>query len=126
MEVGDRVARHMTRHLSVSFVLLFLMPLLASCIVGSHPAGIASSSSPISANYTVLGPAEESSCAYRVFILPFGGKDPTERLIETAVKSQGGDALAGVTVELRSSTLFLPLAAKECTIVRGVVVKNVR
>jgi hypothetical protein len=47
-------------------------------------------------------------------------------LIEKAVKAQGGDALAGVTVELRSSTLFLPLAGKECTIVRGVVVKNVR
>jgi hypothetical protein len=107
-------------------LLALLVPLLASCIVGSHPAGIASSSSPVGANYTVLGPAEESSCTYRVFIFPFGGKDPTEQLIEKVVKERGGDALAGVTVELRSSTLALPLAGRECTIVRGLVVKNVR
>jgi hypothetical protein len=116
----------MARHPTTSLLFLLFIPLLSSCIVGSHPAGIASSSSPVGANYTVLGPAEESSCTYRVFILPFGGKDPTEQLIEKAVKAQGGDALAGVTVELRSSTLFLPLAAKECTIVKGLVVKNVR
>jgi hypothetical protein len=104
---------------------LFL-PLLSACIVGSHPAGIASSSAPVSANYTVLGPAEESSCYYRVFILPLGGKDSTEQIIARLVKEKGGDALAGVTVELRSSTLALPLAGKECTIVKGLVVKNVR
>lgn len=109
-----------------SSVLLFVLFLLNSCIVASHPAGIASSTSPVYSNYTVLGPAEETSCAYRVLIFPLGGKDPTDRLIEKAIKSQGGDALAGATVELRSSTLFLPLTAKECTIVRGLVVKNVR
>ena len=103
-----------------------LVPLLASCIVGSHPAGIASSSSPVGANYTVLGPAEESSCYYRILVLPLGGKEPTEQLIAKAVKEKGGDALAGVTVELRSSTLALPLAGKECTIVRGLVVKSIR
>jgi hypothetical protein len=119
---------HTARRASTAPALLLpLAPLLLSaCIVGSHPAGIASSSSPVYANYTVLGPAEESSCTYRVFIFPFGGKDPTEQLIEKAVKAQGGDALAGVTVELRTSTLMLPLAGKECTIVKGVVVKNVR
>ncbi len=120
------MVRLMARRIPTSLLLLPLVAALTSCIVGSHPAGIASSSSPVGANYTVLGPAEESSCAYRVFILPFGGKDPTEQLIEKAVKTHGGDALAGVTVELRSSTLFLPLAAKECTIVRGLVVKNIR
>ncbi len=108
-------------------LLLPLVPLLlSSCIVSSHPAGIASSSSPVYANYTVLGPAEESSCTYRVFIFPFGGKDPTEQLIEKAVKSQGGDALAGVTVELRSSYLLYLFGGRECTIVKGLVVKNVR
>ena len=118
----------MARRSPASLALwLPLVPLvLSSCIVGSHPAGIASSSSPVYPNYTVLGPAEESSCTYRIFIFPFGGKDPTEQLIEKAVKTQGGDALAGVTVELRSSTLMLPLAGKECTIVKGLVVKNVR
>lgn len=117
--------RRMTQRIPASLLLVLLIPLLNSCIVGSHPAGIASSTAPVYPNYTVLGPAEESSCAYRVFI-PLGGKDPTEQLIERAVKSHGGDALAGVTVELRSSTLFLPLAGKECTIVKGLVVKNAR
>lgn len=119
------MVRHMARRIPVSPLLFLLIPLLVSCIVGSHPAGIASSSSPVGPNYTVLGPAEESSCYYRILI-PLGGKDPTEQLIAKAVKEKGGDALAGVTVELRSSTLVFPLAGKECTIVRGVVVKNVR
>lgn len=118
--------RRMTLRIPASLFLVLLAPLLNSCIVGSHPAGIASSTAPVSSNYTVLGPAEESSCTYRVLIFPLGGKDATEQLIEKAVKSQGGDALAGVTVELRSSTLFLPLAGKECTIVKGLVVKNIR
>lgn len=120
------MVRLRARHIAGSSLLILLVPLLASCIVGSHPAGIASSSSPVGPNYTVLGPAEESSCFYRVLILPLGGKDPTEELIAKAVREKGGDALAGVTVELRSSTLALPLAGKECTIVRGLVVKNVR
>ena len=120
------MAWHMAQRILVSLLLLPLIPALSSCIVGSHPAGIASSSSPIGANYTVLGPAEESSCYYRVLILPLGGKDATEHLIAKAVQEKGGDALAGVTVELRSSTLVLPFAGKECTIVRGLVVKNVR
>jgi hypothetical protein len=116
----------MSRRIPATALLFLFVPLLASCIVGSHPAGIASSSSPVGANYTVLGPAEESSCYYRVLILPLGGKESTDQLIARAVKEKGGDALAGVTVELRSSTLALPLAGKECTIVRGLVVKNVR
>lgn len=118
--------QHLVHRIPVPLLLFMLVPLLASCIVGSHPAGIASSSSPVGANYTVLGPAEESSCYYRILVLPLGGKEPTEQLIAKAVKEKGGDALAGVTVELRSSTLALPLAGKECTIVRGLVVKSIR
>lgn len=118
--------RRMTQGPVFSALLLLLIPLFSSCIVGSHPAGIASSSAPVSSNYTVLGPAEESSCSYLVFVLPLGNSDPVEQLIEKAVKTQGGDALVGVTVELRSSTLPLPLARKDCTIVKGLVVKNIR
>ena len=120
------MVRHMARRIPASPILFLLVPLLSSCIVGSHPAGIASSSSPVSANYTVLGLAEESSCYYRVLIFALGGRDTTDQLIATAVKEKGGDALAGITVELRSSTLALPLAGRECTIVRGLVVKNIR
>lgn len=109
-----------------SHLHLFLLPFLTSCIVGSHPAGIASSSAPVSPNYSVLGPAEESSCFYRILILPLGGKEAVEQLIAKAVKEKGGDALVGVTVELRSSTLVLPLASRECTLVKGIVVKNAR
>lgn len=118
--------RQIAGRLSALSRLLLLVPLLGSCIVGSHPAGIASSTAPVSSNYAVLGPVEESSCSYLVLILPFGGKDSVEQLIERAVKTQGGDALASVTVELRSSTLFLPIARKDCTIVKGLVIKNIR
>lgn len=118
--------RDLAKHSLAHHFLIFLFPLLTSCIVGSHPAGIASSSAPVSPNYSVLGPAEESSCFYRILILPLGGKEPVEHLIAKAVKEKGGDALAGVTVELRSSTLVLPLASRECTLVKGIVVKNAR
>jgi hypothetical protein len=118
--------RRMAGHFSFGSLLLLMVPLLSACIVGSHPAGIASSSAPVYPNYTVLGPAEDSSCFYRIFILPVGGKDATEQIIAKLVKEKGGDALAGVTVELRSRTFVLPLVSSECTIVRGMVVKNVR
>lgn len=118
--------RRMTQRIPASLFLVLLIPLLTSCIVRSHPAGIASSSAPVYPNYTVLGPAEESSCFYQILILPIGGKDPTEQIIAKAVKERGGDALAGVTVEFRSRTFVLPLVSSECTIVKGLVVKNVR
>ena len=98
----------------------------ASCIVSRHPAGIASSSAPVSSTYTVLGSVEETSCHYRVLFIPIGGKDPTEEIIAKAVRENGADALAGVTVEHRGSTFALPLFASDCTIVKGQAVKNVQ
>ena len=98
----------------------------ASCIVSRHPAGIASASAPISSTYTVLGFVQETSCSYRILFIPFGGKDPTEEMIAKAVRENGADALAGVTVELRGSTFALPLFASDCTIVKGQAVKNVQ
>lgn len=100
--------------------------LLASCIVSRHPAGIASSTAPVSSTYTVLGSVEETSCQYRVLFIPFGGKDPTDEMIEKAVRQKGADALAGVTVEHRGSTFALPFFASDCTIVKGVAVQNVQ
>lgn len=100
--------------------------LLASCIVSRHPAGIASSTAPVSSTYTVLGSVEETSCSYRVLFIPFGGKDPTHEMIERAVRQKGADALAGVTVEHSGSTFALPIVASDCTIVKGLAVKNVQ
>ena len=99
---------------------------LSSCIVSRHPAGIASSSAPVSSTYTVLASVEETSCSYRILFIPFGGKDPTDEMIERAVKQKGADALAGVTVEHSGSTFALPIVASDCTIVKGLAVKNVQ
>ncbi len=98
--------------------------MLASCIIMRHPAGIASSTHPLPASYTALGAVEESSCGYRVLFLPVGGKDPTDQVIDRAIKQKGADALVGVTVEHQSSTLFLPLVAKDCIVVNGIAVKK--
>lgn len=100
--------------------------MLTSCMVFRHPAGIASTTTPLSPSYTTLGPVEESSCHYWVLFIPIGGKDPTDRVIETALKQKGADALVNVVVELRSSVFMLPLFGSECTIVKGIAVKNVR
>ncbi len=69
---------------------------------------------------------EESSCGYRVFFLPVGVKDPTYRVIDRAIKQRGADALVGVTVEHRSTMLFLPIVGSDCTIVNGLAVKKVK
>ena len=112
---------------ALSFTCLGMCALLfASCIVSRHPAGIASSTAPVSSTYTVLGSVEETSCSYRILFIPFGGKDPTEEMIAKAVRENGADALAGVTVEHRGSTFALPLVASDCTVVKGLAVKNVQ
>jgi hypothetical protein len=100
--------------------------LFASCIVSRHPAGIASSTAPVSSTYTVLGSVEETSCSNQILFIPFGGKDPTDEMIEKAVRQKGADALAGVTVEHYGSTFAIPLFASDCTIVKGLAVKNVQ
>lgn len=111
--------------LSLACLGLFIS-LSVSCIVSRHPAGIASSSAPVSATYTVLGLVEETSCHYRVLFIPIGGKDPTDEMIQRAVRQKGADALAGVTVEHSASIFALPLFASDCTIVKGQAVKNVQ
>ena len=112
---------------ALSFTCLGMCAFLfASCIVSRHPAGIASSTAPVSSTYTVLGFVQETSCHYRVLFIPIGGKDPTDEMIAKAVRENGADALAGVTVEHRGSTFALPLFASDCTIVKGQAVKNVQ
>jgi hypothetical protein len=110
---------------SVVFSVLCSL-LLSSCIVSRHPAGIASSTAPITSTYTELGQVEESSCGYRVLIFPLGGKDSSDAIIERVVKDKGADALVTVTVEHQGSTFALPLVGSDCTIVKGVAIKKVR
>lgn len=105
----------------------FLLCSLALCsCVARHPAGIASSSSPVTQTYTVLGPVEETDCASWVFVIPLGGKDPIDEIIDRLVKEKGADALIGVTAEERLWAFPLPLFGRDCTIVKGIAVKNTK
>ena len=105
--------------------LLLCSAVLCSC-VARHPAGIASSSAPVSQTYTVLGPVEETDCASWVFIIPLGSKDSIDELIDRLVKEKGADALIGVTAEERLWAFPLPLFGRDCTIVKGIAVKNTK
>ena len=106
----------------VTFALL-----LTGCIVSRHPAGISASSTPLNATYTVLGPAEDSSCRYYLLaVVPLGGMDESDEIIGRMVKERGGDGLINVIVEVRNAYFPLPVASSTCTIVTGKVVKNTR
>ncbi|MFM8551042.1 MAG: hypothetical protein ACKOCD_01815 [Nitrospiraceae bacterium] len=105
--------------------LLLCSVALCSC-VARHPAGIAPSSAPVSQTYTVLGPVEDTDCASWVFIIPLGGKDPIDEIIDRLVKEKGADALIGVTAEERLWAFPLPLFGRDCTIVKGIAVKNIK
>lgn len=99
--------------------------LLIGC-VARHPAGIASSSAPVTPIYTVLGPVEETDCASWVFIIPIGGKDTIHEMIDRLVREKGADALIGVTAEERIWAFPLPIFGRDCTIVKGTAVKNTK
>ena len=109
-----------------TLTVVLLLLLLSSCSIARHPAGIAPSTAPIFGNYTVLGPAAESSCSYSILLLPIGSKDQVEEIIDRLVKEKGGDAMIGVTVEYKSSWFALPLFGNACTIVNGSVVRIVK
>lgn len=105
--------------------LLLCGALLTGCIA-RHPAGIASSSAPVTPTYTVLGPVEETDCASWVLILPIGAKDSIHEMIDKLVKEKGADALIGVTAEERIWAFPLPVFGRDCTIVKGTAVKNTK
>ncbi|OQW62643.1 MAG: hypothetical protein A4S17_01240 [Proteobacteria bacterium HN_bin10] len=111
--------------LLVGIGLLLSLFSLTSC-VARHPAGIASSSAPVTLTYTVLGPTEETDCASWIFVIPIGVKDATHEIIDRLVKDKGADALIGVTVEERIWAFPLPIFGRDCTIVKGLAVKNAR
>ena len=106
------------------FVLLCSLALLTAC-VRRHPVGIAPSSAPVTASYTVLNAVEDSDCLYILFgIIPLGGKDPTFEIIDRLVKANGADTLVGVTVELKITSYVI--VTTECTVVNGKAVKNTK
>ena len=107
------------------FCLLCCSLALSAC-VARHPAGIASSSAPVTATYTTIGPVEETDCASWVLLIPIGGKDPVNEIIDRLVKEKGADALIGVTAEERIWSFPLPIFGRDCTIVKGIAVKNAK
>jgi hypothetical protein len=101
-------------------VACLCMSLLATaCTI---PGAIAPSTMPVTGKYVELGPFEESeSCGYIFFIVPVGSPDHIADMIDTLVKSRGGDALIDVTSS--SSTSWFLLGGSNCVQVRGKVVK---
>ena len=116
----------MTNKLLIQLAAVMLVTLLTSCIMSRHPAGIAASTAPVSAGYTIFGPVEESSCAYQVLFIPVSGKTSTDEIISTLLKERAADGLIGVTVEQRFSVFALPLVASDCIVVKGQLVKFAR
>lgn len=86
------------------------------------PGAIAPSTMPVTGKYVELGPFEESeSCGYIFLFLPVGSPDHLADMIDTLVKSRGGDALIEVTSS--SSTSWFLLGGSNCVQVRGKIVK---
>ncbi len=101
------------------------MPILLSgCVVSRHPAGIASATSPLTADYIVLGPVEGSSCRSWLLGVPLGGIRSTQAIIDELVKEKGADALVGVTVEYRGEVFALPIVGASCVNVKGQAVRG--
>lgn len=86
------------------------------------PGAIAPSTMPVTGKYVELGPFEESeSCGYLFLFLPVGSPDHLADMIDTLVKSRGGDALIEVTSS--SSISWFLLGGSNCVQVRGKIVK---
>lgn len=93
--------------------------LAAACTL---PGAIAPSTMPVTGKYVELGPFEESeSCGYIFLFLPVGSPDHIADMIDSLVKSRGGDALIEVTSS--SSTSWFLLGGSNCVQLRGKVVK---
>lgn len=113
-----------TRFAVLLLGVALVLPMLVSCIA-RRPAGIASSTAPVTPTYTSLGDIEDETCNYSIlYIIPWFSKDPTNLLIDRMVKGKGADALVGVVVEDRHATY--PFFSKNCTVVKGTAVKNSR
>lgn len=98
--------------------------LLNACVVGRHPAGIASESAPLTSDYTVIGPVEGSSCRTWLLGVPLGGMRSTQEIIDELVKEKGADALVGLTVEYTGEVFALPVVGAACLNVKGQAVRG--
>ncbi len=107
-----------------AMVVVVMAVWLGGCIVTRHPAGIASSSTPLTADYTEIGPVESNSCASWLLGIPLGGTSETAVMIDDLVKEKGADALVGVTVEHTGYVFPLPLFGSSCTTVKGQAVRG--
>lgn len=113
-----------SRTVSFVLVLIVVIPLLSGCVIGRHPVGIASSTTPLNSDYTVLGPAERSSCRNWFLGIPLGGMSNTQELIDELVKEKGGEALVGVTVEYSGEVFALPVVGASCLNIKGLAVRS--
>lgn len=102
---------------------IVLLAFATSACISRHPAGIAPSTSPLPASYTVLGPTEATSCRWAVLFLPVSTKDTSDKIIEQLVHKEGGTALIGATIEHKLTQY--PLVSSDCIVVKGLAVKKV-
>lgn len=102
-----------------------LMTLAVAC---TTPGAIAPSTAPIppGAKVVELGASieEASSCGYTVLFIPVKNPQPVSTLIESLVKSRGGDAL--IEVSSSSSMTFYLVGVSHCVEIRGKVVNVTR
>lgn len=125
-EMNDLRSRdHQSRRWGRVWLVAIALPaLLCGCVVGRHPAGIASESAPLTTDYTVIGPVEGSSCRSWLLGLPLGGMRSTQEIIDELVKEQGADALVGMTVEYTGEVFALPVVGASCLNVKGQAVRG--
>lgn len=117
----------MSLHKPASFLMLIAVLLTGSaCVVARHPAGIASETTPLDSEYTIIGPTERSSCRNWIFGIPLSAMSRTREVIDEMVKEKGADALIGVTVEYTGEVFAIPVVGASCLIVKGLAVKGAK
>lgn len=102
--------------------MLLISAALAACSVA--PVQLIPATTPVTTNtaYTVLGPAEGSSCRYTFFVPPLAvGSGSLQAAFEDALKSNGADALLHATIDYYFS--FYLLGSSSCTRIHGTGIK---